>query len=241
MSTPPIVVAYDGSPNADDAAALGRLLADASGAPLALAHIYRAPSRSLRHSAATLDGRERFMRRRAEELLSRGARALDRDVAHFALASTTTATGVHTIAEREHAPLVIFGSAHQAPPGRVHPGSATRRLLQVLPWALAVAPVGFRERQATRLETIAVAHDDESGTARRSAEAIARVSGARLREEARDGSELLFVGSGPSAARGHLTVNGSANQLIQSAQAAVVVVPHGQPLELSGAAAMLAA
>src|SRR6516165_10036169 len=51
MSTSPIIVAYDGSPNADDAVALGNLLAHLTGAPLALAHVYRTPSQSPREGA----------------------------------------------------------------------------------------------------------------------------------------------------------------------------------------------
>src|ERR1700674_873126 len=115
----PIIVAFDGSPNADDAVVLGRLLADASDASLALAHVYRAPRPSLRRSATTIHGREGFMRRRAEDLLSHGARLVGDDVSLFALAATTTATGIRTIAEREQAALVIFGSAYHAAAGHV--------------------------------------------------------------------------------------------------------------------------
>src|SRR5262249_44289836 len=171
MSNRPIIVAYDGSPNADDAAVLGRLLAAASGAPLALAHVYRAPTPAVRRSAATMDGRERFMRQRADDLLARGAQLAGGDPARFVLASTTTATGMRTLAEREQATLLVFGSAHDTQPGRVHPGSASRRLLQVLPCAIAFAPVGYREHAPSELRAIALAGGD--ATARTSAQALA--------------------------------------------------------------------
>jgi nucleotide-binding universal stress UspA family protein len=236
----PIIVAYDGSPNADDAVVLGRLLADASDAPLALAYVYRAATPSLRRSATTIHGRERFMRQRAEDLLSHGARLADHDVARLSLASTTTATGIRKIAEREHAGLVIFGSAHDTPPGHVHPGSASRRLLQGLPCAFGAAPVGFHERRPAGLGTIAVAHDDSTSAAQRSAEVLARPMRARITEREQDG-DLLFLGSAPSAERGQVMVNATINQLILTASVPVIVVPNGQALRLAPANARAAA
>ena len=55
MPTSPIIVAYDGSPNADDAVALGNLLAHLTGAPLALAHV-RWASRLPRATASSAFG-----------------------------------------------------------------------------------------------------------------------------------------------------------------------------------------
>jgi len=103
MPTSPIIVAYDGSPNADDAVALGNLLAHLTGAPLALAHVYRTPSQSPREGAGVAEGRAKLARRAAEEVLSRGAQLVDRDVARLVVSSTTTATGIRTVVTREHA------------------------------------------------------------------------------------------------------------------------------------------
>ena len=241
MSNSPIIVAFDGSPNADDAVVLGRLLADASGASLALAHVYRAPRPGLRRSATTIHGREGFMRRRAEDLLSQGARLMGDDVSLFALAATTTATGIRTIAEREQAALVIFGSAYHAAAGHVHPGSASRRLLQGLPCAVAFAPVGFHELSPTELRAISVSRDDPTSAARESAQALARMTGAQVAQREQGGSELLFVGSGPGAERGHVMVNANVDQLIRRAAAPVVVVPYGRALELRPANSRAAA
>src|SRR5262245_19049221 len=122
MPTSPIIVAYDASPNADDAVALGNLLANVTEAPLALAHVCRPPSQNPRDGAGAAVGRAKLARRVADEVLSHGARLADRDVARLAVSSTTTATGIRTIAGREHAALVLFGSAQRTLPGRVHPG-----------------------------------------------------------------------------------------------------------------------
>jgi nucleotide-binding universal stress UspA family protein len=235
MPTSPIIVAYDASPNAEDALALGNLLAHVTGAPLALAHVYRTPSQSPRDGAGVAEERAKLARRAADEVLSHGAQLADRDVARLAVGSTTTATGIRTIAGREHAALVLFGSAQRTLPGRVHPGSASRRLLHGLPCAVGLAPVSFRERES-RLEAIAVARDDPTRTAQRSAEALALLAGAEVAAGERDG-DLLVVGSAPGAQRGQVLVNAATNRLIQTAATPVVVVPHGEVLHLDGAVA----
>jgi nucleotide-binding universal stress UspA family protein len=240
MPASPIIVAYDGSPHADDAVALGNLLAHLTGAPLALAHVYRTPTQSPRDGAGVVEGRVKLARRVAEEVLSRGARLADRDVARLVVSSTTTATGIRTIAGREHAALVLFGSAQRTLPGRVHPGSASRRLLHGLPCAIGLAPVTFRERGLSGLEAIAVAHDDPTRAARRSAEALALAAGAEVATGEGDG-DLLFVGSAAGAQRGQVLVNAATTRMIQTAGTPVVVVPYGEALHLEGAAASAAA
>ena len=240
MPTSPIIVAYDGSPNADDAVALGNLLAHLTGAPLALAHVYRTPSQSPREGAGVAEGRAKLARRAAEEVLSRGAQLVDRDVARLVVSSTTTATGIRTVVTREHAALVIFGSAQRTLPGRVHPGSASRRLLHGLPCAIGLAPVSFRERSHSGLEAIAVAHDDPTRAAQHSAEELALQAGAEVAADERDG-DLLFVGSAAGAQRGQVLVNAVTNRLIQTAATPVVVVPYAEALHLEATAVSAAA
>jgi nucleotide-binding universal stress UspA family protein len=240
MSTSPIIVAYDGSPNADDAVALGNLLARVTGAPLALVHVYRTPSQSPRDGAGVAEARTKLARRAAEEVLSRGAALAEGDVALEAVSSTTTATGIRTLAARRHAAVVLFGSAQRTLPGRVHPGSAARRLLHGLPCAIGLTPVSFREGVHSGLQAIAVAHDDPTRAAQRSAEAVALLAGAEVAVDERD-ADLLLVGSAAGAQRGQVLVNAVTNQLIQTAATPVVVVPFGQALRLEAAPASAAA
>jgi nucleotide-binding universal stress UspA family protein len=150
MANAPIIVAYDASPNADDAVALAAALAERTDAPLALAHVYRAPHPDSRTSPAGLRGREEFMRSTAEGVLERGSTQV-KQARHLVIGSTTTARGVSTLAEQEGAAVVVWGSAQDTPPGQVRPGSAARRLLQGGPCAQAFAPAGGRE-SATALD-----------------------------------------------------------------------------------------
>jgi nucleotide-binding universal stress UspA family protein len=240
MSTSPIIVAYDGSPNADDAVALGNLLARVTGAPLALAHVYRTPSQSPRDGAGVAAERANLARRAAEEVLARGARLAEGDVARLVVSSTTTATGIRTLAAREHAALVLFGSAQRTLPGRVHPGSASRRLLHGLPCAIGLAPVSFRERGHSGLEVVAVAHDDPTRAVQRSAEALALHAGAEVVADERE-RDLLLVGSAPGAQRGQVLANAVTNRLIQTAATPVLVVPYGEALQPAGAPVSAAA
>jgi nucleotide-binding universal stress UspA family protein len=223
----PVIVAYDGSPNAEDAFALGALLADAGAGRLALAHVYRAAQPGPQSSAATLEARERFVRQRGLELISSAAVQHGRDLARYVLGSTTTATGIRTVAESEPAAVVVFGSAERTPPGRVHPGSAARRLLQGCSVPVAFAPVGFAAQHAGELHAVAAAHDDDSGAARASAEALAAVTGARVTDGEQEGAQLLFLGSAQDAERGRVAVNAGIELAIQRADAPVVVVPRG--------------
>jgi nucleotide-binding universal stress UspA family protein len=230
-----ILVAYDGSPNADDAVAAGRLLAQLTGSQLTLAHIHTTrPQRGTR-GAATVAAREDFLRRRGEELLERAAARAGGDVRRVVLGSTTTATGMRTLAEREAATAVVFGSASNTEPGHVHPGSASRRLLQGVASAIAFAPVGYRESAGKIPSRIGVSHDDDDATARQSAEAIVDALG-RSAAVVEDGPvDLLLIGSRPGAEHGRVMIGASAEAPLHAATSPVVVVPRGVVLPSAAA------
>jgi nucleotide-binding universal stress UspA family protein len=247
----PIIVAYDGTPQANDALALARLLSDELGAPLALAHMYRADPRD-RPPSGTVLGRETFVRRQAERLLAQapepvGPGAESRSpgasgMSRHALAGTTTASALRRFAEQQNAALLVFGSARNGPTGHVHPGSAARRLLQSVGCPVAFAPEGFRERAPRRPTGIAVAHDDEQASARRTAEALAKLTGGAvhdLEDRASPGGEaaeaaradLIVVGSRAGAPVGKVRTSAAAERLIQAARAPVIVLPRGVALD----------
>lgn len=235
-----VLVAYDGSPNADDAVALGRLLARLTGSDLTLAHVYRAASRKANGDATVADGRDRFLARRGEEFLARAA-GDDGEVRQIVLGATTTATGMRSLAEREDAVVVVFGSARNTEPGRVHPGSASRRLLQGAPCAVAFAPVGYRERGSAIPARIGFVHDDEDGAARDSAEALARAIGAAASvAEAAEGVDLLLIGSRSGAEPGRVMIAASAEAPLHAATSPALVVARGVALPSSGALASVA-
>jgi nucleotide-binding universal stress UspA family protein len=235
-----ILVAYDGSPNADDAVAVGQLLAKLTGSELALAHIHRAGPQRGSHGAATVEARERFLRRRGEELLGRGAAGAGVDVRRVVLGSTTTATGMRTLAEREAATAVVFGSASNTEPGHVHPGSASRRLLQGAPAAVAFAPVGYRESASKIPSRIGVSHDDDDAAARQSAEAIVDALGRSAAVVEGGPVDLLLIGSRPGAERGRVMISASAEAPLHAATSPVVVVARGVVLPSAAALASVA-
>lgn len=222
----PIVVAYDGSQNADDAVVLGQALAQLTGGELVVAHIYRLAVPQPTSGAATLDGHNAFLRHRGEELLDRAAEIAGSQPRRIVEGATTTATGIRTLAEREHAAVVVFGSATHTEPGHVHPGSASRRLLQGSPAAVAFAPAGYRQSASGVPTRIAVSHDDDSATARASAEALARAVGTATLVEPGE-ADLLVLGSRPGGEHGRVMISASAEAPLQSAKSPVVVVARG--------------
>jgi nucleotide-binding universal stress UspA family protein len=133
------LVAYDSSPNARDALALARTLAQRDGATVELAHVHRS-HRPRPGGERSNRERERFLARRATELMREAG---GDDMPLHAVASTTTARGLRELAERERFDLIVFGSATGTAPGQVSPGSAARRLLHDGPAPLAFAPAGY--------------------------------------------------------------------------------------------------
>ncbi len=220
----PILIAYDGTPHADDAIALARALSSATGAPMALAHVYRAEASGSPSAAPT--GRTEFLRRQAEAVLDRGASVLgDPAVQRHAVAGTTTATALRRLAAEVGASAIVLGSAHNVAPGRVHPGSAARRLLQGARCAVAFAPAGYRERPAGG-GSVQTACDDAERSAARTAELLADA-----------GLDLLVVGSAPAAPAGRVVTNAARDQVIQASTVPVLVLAGGRTFAARDAAA----
>lgn len=236
---PRIIVAYNGTPQSEDALALGLTLSELSGWSLGVAHVHRAdPRRSA--PSATAHGREAFLQRQSEALLERareslGARASG--VSTHAVAGYTTATALRKLAEAENAQVIVFGSAHNGPAGRVHPGSAARRLLQSAGCAIAVAPAGLRQAVPAKPTHLAFAQDDEPGSARTTAEALAAATGGSVQQGAVAETDLLVVGSRVGGVAGQVTTAASTERLVQASTSPVLVLANGSPLDLAGATA----
>src|SRR5437588_2395942 len=105
--SPTIIVSYDGTPNDDDALALGRMLA-VSGARLALAYV--------RHSREFDPRREELSQHDAERRLEQGAVGLgDSGVDRHVVISASTGEGLAQLAQDEGASLIVFGSDYRVP------------------------------------------------------------------------------------------------------------------------------
>jgi hypothetical protein len=122
--------------------------------------------------------------------------------------------------------VLVFGSARRQRSGRVHPGSAARRLLHSGSVAIAIAPDGWRERGQLRLSTVAVAEDDEVDSARASAQYLASLDDGHI-VQWRDGeAQLLVVGSQRSAPDGKVMTSARTEQLLRSSRVPALVLPN---------------
>lgn len=179
-----ILIGVDDSPRSEDAVAFARPLAVASGAKVVLACAF--PYDDAHSRAANLEFRA-TVKAQAERALARLATRLegvDRGrVKTVAVASTSPPRALDRLAGAEGAELVVLGSTHAGPFGRIVPGSTAERLLHGAPCPVAVVPQGFRTRAETPLTRIGVAYDgsEESRAALRAATAIARAVDAQLR------------------------------------------------------------
>src|SRR6202008_42792 len=117
-----LIVSYDGTPNDDDALALGKLLAGA-GAKLALAYI--------RHSREFDPRREELAQHDAERRLEQGAAWLgDPGIPRHVVFSGSTGEGLEQLAEAEEASMIVFGSDYRTPPGHPEPRTSAQPLLE---------------------------------------------------------------------------------------------------------------
>lgn len=171
-----IVVGVDGTERGRDALALGRLLADAAGAELVAVAVHQ-----IANPEAALVGWANAARAHSERTL-RAAIGEGQGVRERIVASSSPARGLHYLAEREHADLIVVGSSHQAGLGRVLVGSVGERVLHGAACGVAVAPAGFRDRGA-ELKLVCAGFDGtpESEIALEHAIELARSAGASLR------------------------------------------------------------
>lgn len=177
--SPRIIIGYDERPEARDAVALGRQLAEAMGAqPLLVTVVSYDPS---------FMGREIFEHALAEDAAQIFAPALeqlaDLDVETRAYGGGSPARALHELAEVEGGELIVLGSTHRGPLGRVLPGSVAERLLHGSPCPVAVAPRGLASHGEKPMRVIGVGFDGspESHVALDQAAELARAAGATLR------------------------------------------------------------
>jgi nucleotide-binding universal stress UspA family protein len=220
-----LIVSYDGTPNDDDALALGRLLAR-TGAGLALAYI--------RHSREFDPRREELAQHDAERRLDQGAAWLgDPEIPKHVVFSGSTGEGLEQLAESERASVIVFGSDYRTPPGHAEPGTSAQGLLEGGSVAIAVAAAGLRSLDDAEIKTIAVSSVDGDAAAQQTAEALAAKLGASIVELGRPGVDLIVVGSQPGASARRISLSGATRTALNTAPGgSVLVVPSGDPVRL---------
>jgi nucleotide-binding universal stress UspA family protein len=220
--TTKVIVSYDGTDNDRDALALGRLFADA-GASVALAYV--------RHSQAADCGREELEQHESLHRLERGAAELGRpDTQLHVVMSASTSAGLRQLADREAADIVVFGSEYRTARGHVAPGTSAQRMLEGGSVAIAIAPVGLRDRTDARISRVAVSPVATDDSALETARSIAAASGADVVPAATRDLGLLVVGSRAEAAVGKVLITASAERVIDAATSPVLVVPRSKML-----------
>ena len=180
MAASRILVGYDGSPHAEDALALARVIAAATGAEIVLARIV--PWDPLFVSAVPRSELRAHYEERERAVLAELQQVADRNgVAAEAAPGTSTAQGLNDLVEELEPDLVVVGSSHRGTVGQVLAGNVGLRLLNGLDRPLAVAPAGYAERDAA-LRTIGVGFDGspQSHVALQAAGRLASASGAEV-------------------------------------------------------------
>jgi nucleotide-binding universal stress UspA family protein len=222
--TSELIVSYDGTPNDDDALALGRLLARTGGG-LALAYI--------RHSREFDPRREELAQHDAERRLEQGAAWLgDPEIPKHVVFSGSTGEGLEQLAESEQASVIVFGSDYRTPPGHAEPGTSAQRLLEGGSVAIAVAAAGLRSLGDAAIKSIAVSAADGDTAAQGTADALAEKLGASVVELGGAEPDLIVVGSQPSAPSRRITLSGASRTLLNTLRGSVLVVPSGDPVRL---------
>jgi nucleotide-binding universal stress UspA family protein len=217
-----IIVSYDGTPNDDDALALGKALA-ASGASLALAYV--------RHAREFDPRREELAQHDAERRVTSGAALLGGDVATHVVLSASTGGGLEQLARAEGASVIVFGSDYRTPPGRAEPGNTAQSLLEGGPVAIAVAAAGLRTKMNAPIRFLAVSAQDPDDASAQTAEALAATLGASLVSNG-DPVDLIVVGSQAGAPAGRIALSGAIRGELNSARGSVLVLARGVPISL---------
>jgi nucleotide-binding universal stress UspA family protein len=148
-----VLVGVDGRPGGRDAIAFARQLA-APDAVITFAHVY-GPDLLLDGSGSLAVVSER---EQAEDLLEQELDNASLDAQLVVFPGHRVGAGLHVLAERLRADLLVVGSTAHGMLDRVLIGDDTRAALAGAPCAVAIAPRGYRN-QSHELETLGVGYD----------------------------------------------------------------------------------
>ena len=179
-----IIAGYDGSDRGQDALALGRRLAKASGDRLVVTCIH---PQEAAHSLGALDTEwVAYLREQATETIEE-AKAVPGapegvDTAYEIRGAFSASRGLDGLAEEYDADTIVIGSGRRAARRRARPGSTGHRLLQGSASAITVAPRNYRDTSSDTLARIGCAYIDtpDGQVALQRAISLAERSGASL-------------------------------------------------------------
>ncbi|HTP21822.1 MAG TPA: universal stress protein [Solirubrobacteraceae bacterium] len=151
-----VLVGVDGRPTGRDAIALARQLIARDGV-ITLAHMY-GPELTIDDASSRTVFAERA---EADGLLERERDAASLDAQLVAVPEHRVGRGLHVLAERLRADVLVVGSASHGLLGRVLMGESTRAGLSGAPCAVAIASRGYRHSPHV-LEAVGVGYDDSA-------------------------------------------------------------------------------
>jgi nucleotide-binding universal stress UspA family protein len=192
-----IIVGYDGSEQAEDALALGKLIADYSGAHLVVAGVFQFDPLWGGRDPAFQEAEADWARQIEEAARSVGGEP-------EAIPSSSAGRGLHELAEEIGADLIVVGSAHHGRAGQTLAGSVGLSLLHGSPCSVAIAPKGYSEEGDRRITEITLGFDgsDEARMALVDAVDLARASNALLKVVAVAEPPIVSYGKGGGPGQG---------------------------------------
>lgn len=174
-----ILVGFDGSEHAHDAIVLGALLARPFGDRLTAVCVYL--FRPIHREGDTEF--EDMVRNEARRRVAGASDLVSDPVPEIRVVrGHSAAAGLQDLAAESGADLIVVGSTHHGPLGRVMSRGTPEALLHDAPCAVAVAPRGYATDRSHALRTVGVGFDGGAEAYRALAHAaeIARRAGARL-------------------------------------------------------------
>lgn len=173
-----VIVGVDGRPNGRDAIALASRLVSPEG-KMALVNVHGG---ALNPVQAVTPGRADEEHAASHELLERERAQAEVQAELVSYVASSPGRGLHDVAERRHADLLVVGSCSRGPFGRVLIGDDTRTSLNGAPCAVAIATRGYAEHPLP-IATIGVGYDGspESEFALATARELARRDRALVR------------------------------------------------------------
>lgn len=167
----PIVVGVERSDRSRDALALARTLARTVCARLILVAVH---SGDVRSPAMTAE---------ADAALEWVARPMGGVLAESRVVTCNSVPrGLQQVADAESALVIVVGSSHRGPVGRIAPGSVAERLLHGSSCPVAVAPRGYANQAFAGIQRVGVGYTTgpEAGQALSAAVGLAARTGASL-------------------------------------------------------------
>jgi nucleotide-binding universal stress UspA family protein len=222
-----IIVGYDGSERSQDGLALGKLIAEASGADLVVAGVFEYDRR--------WGGVDPYL----QEAEADHAREIERAAAAVgaeaeAIPSSSPGRGLHELAEEIGADLVVVGSSHRSRAGQVLAGNVGTALLHGSPCSVAIAPHGYATGSDPQLAEIVVAYDGspEAQMALEDAIALARPSEALLKLVTVAEPPVISYGKGGGSSQGWQTLKETVEAMMRDRlEQATASIPDDVRLE----------